>query len=301
MRKELKIGIFAVVILVMSFFVLNYLRGKDIFNREIELTGEYSDVQGLVASAPVFIQGYNVGKVSVVSYDSEKRTFAVTCSIRKEFTIPSDSKMIIYSTDIMGSKGVKITLGTDETMLESGDTLSAFMEAGLLDGLAESLTPILSKVSNTLDSLNTTVAGVNKLLSDANVASISRTLTNLEATMLNVKGLSQTINGKSDEINDLIQNLSEFSASLKQLAAKVDTTVQGVNGVVGKLESSDLEGVVTSFKNLLDNINDPEGTVGKLFVDDSVYNSVDSLLVDLNLLVDKIQENPKKYLKISVF
>jgi hypothetical protein len=34
---------------------------------------------------------------------------------------------------------------------------------------------------------------------------------------------------------------------------------------------------------------------------DSVYNSVDSLLIDINSLVNKIQENPKKYLKISVF
>jgi phospholipid/cholesterol/gamma-HCH transport system substrate-binding protein len=54
-------------------------------------------------------------------------------------------------------------------------------------------------------------------------------------------------------------------------------------------------------KSLIDNVNDPEGSVGKLLVDDSIYNSVDSLLHDVNILVDKIQENPKKYLKISVF
>ena len=52
---------------------------------------------------------------------------------------------------------------------------------------------------------------------------------------------------------------------------------------------------------LLDNVNDPDGSIGKLLKDDSVYNSVDSLLLDLNVLVNKIQENPKKYLKISVF
>lgn len=301
MKKELKIGIFAVAVIVASFFVLNYLRGKDIFNHEIEVTGVYDDVQGLVASAPVFIKGYNAGKVTDVTYSNESRSFTVTCSVSKEFSIPEDSKMAIYSVDIMGGKGVKILLGTSEQMIGDGDTLCPVFEAGLMDALAENITPLLSKVSNTLDSLNTTVAGVNKMLSEANVASITRTLANLDATMSNVKDLSNTINGKSEEINSLLTNLADFSTSLKDLASKVDTTIEGVNGVVGKLNASDLEGVVTSFKKLLDNINDPDGTVGKLFNEDSVYNSVDSLLQDLNVLVDKIQENPKKYLKISVF
>ena len=54
-------------------------------------------------------------------------------------------------------------------------------------------------------------------------------------------------------------------------------------------------------KDLLDNVNDPDGTIGKLFVDKSVYDSFDALLNDIDDLVNKIQENPKKYLKISVF
>ena len=38
MSKELKIGLFAVTILIVSFFLINYLRGEDLFNREIELS-----------------------------------------------------------------------------------------------------------------------------------------------------------------------------------------------------------------------------------------------------------------------
>ena len=46
MRKELKVGIFAVVVIIASFFMLNYLRGKDILNREVEIVAQYEDVQG---------------------------------------------------------------------------------------------------------------------------------------------------------------------------------------------------------------------------------------------------------------
>ena len=70
---------------------------------------------------------------------------------------------------------------------------------------------------------------------------------------------------------------------------------------MGTINSSDIDGVVASLNELLENINDPDGTVGKLLNDGSVYNSVDSLLNDVDALVKKIQENPKKYIKISIF
>ncbi len=68
--KELKIGVFVVAVLIGAFFVINYLRGKDILDREMELVSRYDNVEGLVASAPVYIKGYKAGKVSSVSYDS---------------------------------------------------------------------------------------------------------------------------------------------------------------------------------------------------------------------------------------
>ena len=69
--KELKIGIFVIVILIASFFLINYLRGEDIFNNEFEVRGRYENVEGLVASAPVFVKGYKAGKVSEVNYLTE--------------------------------------------------------------------------------------------------------------------------------------------------------------------------------------------------------------------------------------
>ena len=46
--KEYKIGIFVLAVLLVSFFVINFLRGKDIFNREMTIVSSYNDVEGLV-------------------------------------------------------------------------------------------------------------------------------------------------------------------------------------------------------------------------------------------------------------
>ena len=299
--KEFKIGVFVVVVLTASFFVINYLRGKDIFNKEIEIVSQYGNVEGLVESAPVFIKGFKAGKVSEVVYQPEQELFRVTCSVKKEFRIPSDSKMTIYAVDIMGGKGVRIDLGSSDVPVEDGGMLAPSFEAGLLDGLAAEAGPLLAKAGNTLDSLSVTVSGINAMLSEANRASLSRTLAHLEKTMGSVNGIARTIDGKSEEIAAFIANLETLSVKLGSMVEKVDTLVGGAGDVVASLSASDIEGVVSSFKDLLEKINDPDGTIGKLLVDGSVYDSVDELLTDVDILVKKIQENPKKYLKISVF
>ena len=139
------------------------------------------------------------------------------------------------------------------------------------------------------------------MLSETNRNSLARTLAHLEKTMQNVNGIASAVNGKSDEISAFIANLENLSVKLSSMVENVDTLIGGASEVVATLNESDIEGVVTSFRDLLQNINDPDGTVGKLLVDGSVYDSVDELLTDIDSLVKKIQENPKKYLKISVF
>lgn len=299
--KEFRIGLFVVVVLTVSFFLINYLRGEDIFNREMELTSRYENVEGLVASAPVYIKGYKAGKVTEVVYDSESGDFEVVCSILKEFRVPEDSKMTIYAVDIMGGKGIRIDLGNSETAAADGSYLQPAFEGGLMDELAGSITPLVTKVTSALDSLSVTVSGVNRLLADENQSSIAKTLAHLESTIKNVNGLSEMICGKTSEISLFVDNLASLSEKFSTIADKVDTTMTGVASIADSVSKSDIDGLVESFNSLLQSINDPDGTIGKLLVDKSVYDSVDTLLADVDSLVRKIQENPKKYIKISVF
>ena len=301
MSKELKIGIFAISIIVVSFFLVNYLRGEDIFNREMEVSARYENVEGLVPSAPVYIKGYKAGKVAEVVYDTETEDFKVVCSIRKEFRIPEDSRMTIYSVDIMGGKGVRIDLGSSSAYASDGDVLASTFEAGLMDSLSGSVEPLISKLICTLDSLGHTVAKVNAILSDENRDNITATLRHLERTVAGMETLAVSVSRKSDELESLISNLTAFSEKFESIAEKADTAMTGVNSLVDSISESDIEGVVTSLNTLLENMNDPDGTIGKLFVDDSIYDSVETLLNDIDSLIAKIQENPKKYLRISVF
>ena len=301
MSKEFKIGVFAVTVLVASFFLINYLRGEDIFNNEIELVSRYDNVEGLVPSAPVFIKGYKAGKVTEVRYDSQREDFEVTCSISKEFRIPEDSRMTIYSVDIMGGKGVRIDLGHSQVAAVDGGSLAPAFEAGLMDGLASGVEPLLAKVNATMDSLAVTVSGVNRLLCSENTDNISRTIAHLEKTMASANSIASEINGKSEELDDFIENLGMISSHFASVSEKLDTTMNDVGAVMSSLTEAQIGELVNSFRTLLESINNPDGTVGQLLVNNSMYSSIDSLLDDVDSLIRKIEENPKKYLRISVF
>lgn len=301
MSKELKIGVFVTVILVSSFFLINYLRGKDLFNSEMEISSRYENVEGLVASAPVYIKGYKAGKVTDVSYDSASDDFVVTCSVLREFKIPVDSKMMIYGVDIMGGKGVRIELGSSDTYLEDGGVLDSSSEPALLDGITSELSPVIDNVGKILDSLNIAVSGVNTLLSANNQDAISGTLRHLEDVMQDISRLTSLVDGRSAEIDDFVTNLAVLSGKLGGIVEKIDSTMTGVSSVVSSIDESDITGVVSSLRTILENMNNPESTIGRLFTDDSVYESVDGLLNDVDSLIRKIEENPKKYIKISVF
>ena len=296
--KEMKIGVFVTAVLVVSFCMINYLRGKDLFNKEIEISARYSNVEGLLPSAPVYIKGYKAGKVIAVDYIPESDDFAVTCSVMREFRIPSDSRMVIYGVDIMGGKGIRIDLGSSSELAADGSVIASSSEPAFLDGLASVAAPLIEKVGNTLDTLNVAVTSVNRILAEGN---ISKTLLHMEMTMAEVRSIASNIDGKSEELNAFIDNLAQLSSKLVVLADNANDLMSDASSAVSQISIEELNRTVGSFRELLEKVNDPDGSIGKLLTDDSVYDSIDSLLYDVDSLVRKIQENPKKYIKISIF
>lgn len=299
--KELKIGIFVILVLVLSFFVINFLREKDLFNRDIEVSAKYPDVCGLTASAPVYFKGYKAGTVSSIEYDRESGEFLVTCTVDRGFGLSAGTRMVIYSVDLLGGKGVELVPGTSAEILDDGAVIPGETRPDLLASVGDEILPLAGKISSAVDSLNVTVSSINRILGKENRDGLAAAIGHIDRTMANIESISSVIGGRSAEIDGLLANLHEVSASLASVMEKADTAMADIGNVAAALDESDIRGLVTSFRELADSVRDPDGSVGKLLADGGVYDSLESLLADIDSLVRQIEENPRKYIKISLF
>ena len=301
MKKELKIGILAIVVLAATFFVINFLRGKDILNREYELVSFYGDVQGLLPSSPVYIKGFKAGTVSEVDYDKEKGGFDVVCSISKDFPVPEDSRMTIYSADLMGGKAVRIDLGSSATCAADGARLVPSVSPDMLSSIAAGIEPLISRGSEVLDNLDYALTNLNLTMSPGNREHFRSILENLDNTVARAREVAASVEGRTGDIEAFITNMNSISEQLEAVVAKADSAMSDVEKVAGQLGEADFKGTVSNINSLLEQVQNPDGTVGRLMNEGTLYDSLDSLISNIDSLVRKIEKNPRKYLKISVF
>ncbi len=224
MRIEVKTGLYAVIIIAATLFIVEFLRGKDIFSKNNTYYIIYPSVDGIEVSTAVTVGGFPAGRISEIQYNRESADYTVQVSISRQFSIPEDSRMVIYSSDILGTKKIKVAAGTSSVPASAGDTLTGGFEADMLSTLAGSISPVAAGLDTLIQNLNTAVTSVNLLLSESNREQVSALLSTLSSTADDLSALSGTLRDRSPEISDIILRLNSISAALDSAAASAGNT-----------------------------------------------------------------------------
>lgn len=294
MRKEIKTGVFAVIVLAVALFMIEFLKGKDIFSRNNTYYIIYPSVEGLSVSTGVTVGGYAAGIVSDIVYNRQTMDYTVSASISREFDIPKDSYIEVYSSDILGTRKLRVRMGSSSVMASSGDTLRGCVEADMLSAITGSLDSLMR-------SIGTTVESVNLILDEENRTEVRQLLKRLNSTAGNLDRVSAMLQSKSPDIETLLSNLSSISATLDSAATAINGTAANAEAITASLKEADLTGMTDTIRSLAGRLQDPDGSIGKLMSSDSLYNALTALSNDLDSLVNNIRKDPKKYIKISIF
>ena len=119
--------------------------------------------------------------------------------------------------------------------------------------------------------------------------------------MARAREVAASVEGRTGDIEAFITNMNSISEQLEAVVAKADSAMSDVEKVAGQLGEADFKGTVSNINSLLEQVQNPDGTVGRLMNEGTLYDSLDSLISNIDSLVRKIEKNPRKYLKISVF
>lgn len=295
------IGLFVLLTLIVTFAVINFLRGEDIFNRSTTYYAKFSNVDGLAVTGPVYVKGLKVGMVEGIEYDMERDIFEVEFKVKSQFKVPGNSVAEIYSADIMGSKAMRVVFGDSKTYAKGGDTLSANYVPDMVATLLSEIGPLKMQAEALLVNLNRTLDNVNMLLDSAARKDLQGSFANLNRTLANASQLSAALNGISPELEEIMENLEVLAKGLGQSAGDIQGSLANVNEITSQLSQAELGKAVESLRSLSEKLQDPNGSMGKLMATDSLHRAVNNLLQDVDILVQRITENPKKYIKVSVF
>ncbi|MBO5962213.1 MAG: MCE family protein [Alistipes sp.] len=292
MRKEIKIGIYAVVILLCAWAGIRFLSGLDVLGRSRNYTAHYESVNGLQDAAAVVISGVKVGQVTGVEVNLEKGGVDVVLSISSDFDIPTDSKAMMFSAGLMGGKSIEIKMGESKEYLKSGDAIETGVTLDMFDTLANELGDIKERVATLLDNLNQTISGVDSLIDD-NSKNLTKTIASLNAVMADLKK------------SNIIGNIDGFCATLNENGAKLDSIITDINSVTKALNEQEsgkkLAEAINEVNTLLAKVNSGSGSIGNLVSDEKLYKELAQASQNLSLLLADLKENPKRYINVTVF
>jgi len=297
-KNEIKTGILVVLGIGLFIFGFSYLKSNDIFVSDRVFYAVYDDVEGVVKSTPVTVNGFPVGSIQDISF-FKNNSLLVKFRVENDIKFSINSIAQIYETGLIGGKALAIIPANDNSRVAVyNDTLVSSVAPGLTELVNEKLTPLQENIESMIVSANNVLDKVNAIFDDPTRANLRTSVSDFSETIKDLKETSKMIKSvmKSNKlsIDQTITNVLDISTDLSEISKTIN--------------QSELSATMKNFKNsseglsrVLNNINEGNGTISKLIDNDSLFQNLNDASKSIDLLIEDIRLNPKRYIHFSVF
>lgn len=292
LSTELKVGLFAVLVITILTFMTFKVGGlywvKEEGNRYHIL---FKNIAGLDEKTKLKIAGVDAGFIEKI--DLENGLAKVTIRLKKGLLLYSDASASIKATGLLGDKYLDIKPGSTEPALKDGDTIHDAIEIVDVDDLVRKLSTVSEDVSTLVSSLNESIGTEEAKRSlRETIANLRHVSANLNETIVvndeKLRNALDSINTLTASLNDLVGenrepltdavgNLREFSATLRTegptLIANLNDATRELKELVSENKPSVKE-TVDSLSRITKQIDQGEGTLGKLVKDERLYDNI---------------------------
>ncbi len=298
--NEVKVGVTALITLLVFIWLYNFLKGKDIFSSTAHYYVVYDKVGGLAESSPVEVNGYKVGVVQTIRFlDPMSGRLLVTLSVDKDFKLPEKTVAEITTATLIAGMKIQFIYGKGPGVYSNGDTIPGRLAESLVAKFQNELTPIRDQLTNLISVLDSVIGSVNEIMDPEFKKNLRSVIASLSNTARDID---------EGELKGSLENINKFTKMLADNSDKMTSTFSNLESVSDTLASTDLYNSVNNLKAslekaavLIENLNKGKGTAGQLMTNDSLYKNLSYSLASLNLLLQDMKENPKRYVHFSLF
>ena len=298
-NNETKVGILAIVALVLLIVGFNFLKGKNVFNKETHLYAVFSDLGSLRKSNEVKMKGLPVGTIyDYTEIDKNLTGIIVTITMKRDVNIPKDSRATIES-ELLGSAYLNVAQGTSAEYLKDGDTLVTDLASSFLGDVKAQINPTLTRVRDALDSVKVVLGGLNRLFDPQTKGDIREIIGNFKQTTVS---LNKLLDAERGILAATLENANSVTGNLKKNNDSITATISSIKRAAEKFSNLEVQPTIDSlqasineFKAVLNKFNTNDGTLGLLMKDRKLYDQLNDLFLGLEILFDDIRVNPKRY------
>ncbi|MDF1696200.1 MAG: MlaD family protein [Saprospiraceae bacterium] len=334
MSREIKIGAFAFVVLIIAIWGYTYIKGENLLAKSYTFNTSFEDVTQLTESSPVYINGYKVGSVLNISLNTDNlREILVRFYVENDYKIPKDATVVMRSDGLVSGKAISIVFDkqcTGPDCAKTGDHFDG-SEIGMIESMLGGNTDEVKEYASVLGSEFTNA--LSELGAEGGEGAINKTLFELQATMENMTKLTATTNDilskSARSLTKTIDNMSSITGNLSANNEQITSMLENFNAISTQLKDANVGNTVTSstaaiesaqktieslqgtlktadqaMKDLdavLTKANSGDGTLAQLLNDKKLYDNLEMTTKNLSLLLQDFRLNPSRYVKVSVF
>ena len=292
--KELKVGLTALVSLVTLYFGFNYLKGLNVFSAEHKYYVMYPSTVELTVSSPVTVNGFAVGKVSKMHLMPQKNhAIVVELRIRKDLALGHGTIAELESSNILGGKIIALHISHQAPVHKAGDTLQSRTKRTITDFLGE--TTMGDDISSSIRRINEILVGM-KGSGELTFHMLDK-MDTLISTISNVTTRNQTL------ITQSVRNLYLGSEALKQSLRHADSLLIASTQQIKSVDLSQTNQLITQvsqtfthINKLLEQLQRPDGSLGKLLYTDELHAELKKSLTELTSLLTHFNQRPKDFM-----
>lgn len=272
--KETQLGLFVALALVTLVFIVEMAGGGALLNQSYTVRARFDSAKELRVGSPVKLAGVKVGRVSGIRLADRK--VEVELSIQNDVALRTDSMASIGFSGLLGEQFITLTFGSDERPLVEND---AILEA--------TASPDLNDLMDRIDSVASGVENVTKTFSGDSLGDLLSPLSDF------VRETKPQLTNTVANIDFIMASVAQGEGTLGRLIADQELYDQASN-LLSALETNlgnateDISAIVTDAQNLMRNMQDGRGSLGKLITDEGLYNETQSAMVALKEILEKI-------------
>jgi phospholipid/cholesterol/gamma-HCH transport system substrate-binding protein len=301
-RSEVKVGLIGIATLVVLIWGINYLKGRNILNTTYTLHAFFEDSEGLENSASVLMKGIKVGYIEAIELQPEKPLpVHVILHIEKQFPLHRGATAMLFSADLLGTKAIRLEPSEDDELLLHNDTIPASIQDDLISSISSQVMPVMEQIGDLAASLDSVVMKLDHMLESEDPQETLQDLSRISAS------LSASLR-QGGSLYESFENLESFTSMLESQEGEIASMTGHLNSISESLDSAGIDRIAEellatseAFRQVIEQVNSGEGSVGKLLYSDTLYNHLQDLVADLDSLVVDLKENPGDYVHFSLF